>query len=452
MAFLQLLIFGIGGRDSGEAMLMLLLVAVVTQAVFYELGYIAHFSFLPEVGKGDDKLVSEVSSKYYVLLNSFQVLCVFVAQGANILANMIGGDTTKTDTEGEVIPSYDEFDSVVFALTFTVFTCWLYTYLGLKKIAPRPAAETLENKPSNILTAGFKRSFKTIKMIYFTYPQVLVFLGGFMTVMATLSAIVSLITVYLNKQLGIAPSFIPFIILMSVITTVPGSMLGNKLKHRLPIRKLMIIISMSWFFLAAIQPFVLQGREKTAEELLDDISDTTDSGVVTTPYFDRVNCSSIGSDGLEIDVDIPRTYSFIELALAFLFSALTGLLIGISYPVAASFYSMIIPGGQEAEFFGVRTFLLKVAAFAPPAIYTAINESTGRLDIAFGALAPFFLVGAICFYMVDMEKAQADVLDTLHLRRADDKRVVDALDVDHQSLKVAKEQESLAIKSPSFKL
>jgi MFS-type transporter involved in bile tolerance (Atg22 family) len=455
MAFAQLLVFAIGGRDSGEFALLILLVSVVFQAVFYELGYIVHFSFLPEVGKGDDKLVSEISSKYYVLLNTFQVLCIFVAQGANIVFNMVGGKTTNTDSEGEIIPSFDEFDSVVFALAFTVFNCWLFTFLGLRRIEARPAAETLDRPSRNILTAGFKRSFMTIKKIYVTYPQVLVFLGGFMTVMATLSALVSLTTVYLNKQLGISPSLIPFIVLFSVIMSVPGSVLGNKLKHKLPIRRFMILISLAWFVLAASQPLLLRGREKTPEELLVEVVDTTDvNTIITTPYSTPLNCSALGlgGDGEEGEIDIARTYETYELIGAFFASAMTGVLIGLAYPVAAAFYSMIIPGGQEAEFFGVRTFLLKVAAFVPPIIFTTINEGTGRLDMAFGALSPFFAIGAFCFYMVDMEKAQADVLDTLHLRRADDKRIVDAVDTDTQSIRLAKEQEALAIQTPSFKL
>jgi MFS-type transporter involved in bile tolerance (Atg22 family) len=334
------------------------------------------------------------------------VLCVVFVQGATIAINSFLDDTGMSDTKGQVIPAFDEFDSALFALAFVIFNCALYTWLGLRRIKERPAPGTIAADKQNVLTAGFKRSWRTFKTVRSMYPQALVFLMGFICLFATLSTMVTLVTVYLQTQLGIPATAVGFILLLSAVATVPGAMLGNLLKTRVRIDKLMVYICLCWFVVTAVQPLLLQGAPIGEADNLGTQAPVGSDNVPLIPFSPALQCGGDNStDSDESSTD--RTYSAIEFGFSFLYAIMMGLLVGVAYPVAAALYSTIIPQKQAGEFFGLRVFMLKIAAFIPPAIFTAINEATGRLDIAYVALSPFYLVAAALFWSMNLEKGQA---------------------------------------------
>ena len=390
-ALLSLLMLVLFIFESSTTLLLFIALTLVLNATFYELSYIVHFSYLPEISKGNDHLTAVLSSKYYILLNAFQLLAVVLFTGIDIAL-------------GSAL-NLDEFKLAQIALFMVFFNCAVFSFLGLRKIKNRPAANTLqagheEGYKPNPLTSGFKRVFKTLKEVIYVYPQVLLFLIGFMFMMATVSAVASLSTVYFQLQLGIGSGLVSMVIGVALIMSIPGAAIGNVLKRKMNIKWVTVCIALLWAVVTLVAPFLLKGRAMTAEEIEEFLAES-DKEV-----------ASCKEQSL-------RTYSGVELIFSFIISSFIGIGIGSSYPVCAAFYSMIIPGGQEAEYFGLRTFLLKVGSILPPFVFYLVDDNTKRLDYAYLSLLTFYVIALVAFLCINLDKAVSDVSETLHLRRVD---------------------------------
>lgn len=118
---------------------------------------------------------------------------------------------------------------------------------------------------------------------------------------------------------------------------------------------------------------------------------------------------------------ITSKYEFYMLAVAI------GLVQGGIQALSRSFYSRLIPKGQNAEYFGFYNMLGKFAAIFGPALMgvvglltrrflmplspteaqiEAIGRTASRISIA--SVVILFIIGAILFYFVDEEKGRRE--------------------------------------------
>jgi hypothetical protein len=129
-------------------------------------------------------------------------------------------------------------------------------------------------------------------------------------------------------------------------------------------------------------------------------------------------CDSAVTTGKVETIQVAPGYVFFVTAF---FTALWGIGIGIFYPIGNVFYARLVPGGRESSFFGIKVTYSKILVWAPPLVFTAINEyeNGAYLRWAILVLVPFFFVSAVILAFVDVEKGEKQVESTIHLRRGE---------------------------------
>lgn len=78
--------------------------------------------------------------------------------------------------------------------------------------------------------------------------------------------------------------------------------------------------------------------------------------------------------------------------------------------LSRSLFSQMIPVGFEAEFFTVYEITDRGTAWLGPLVFGLVNQSTGSMHKALGALVGLFVVGLGFLVFVDPEKGQAEAL------------------------------------------
>jgi UMF1 family MFS transporter len=74
-----------------------------------------------------------------------------------------------------------------------------------------------------------------------------------------------------------------------------------------------------------------------------------------------------------------------------------GFCLGMYYPLTKAIYAMIIPRGQETELAGFYKYCSQVLSWAPPLVFTIINESGINLNWSGMSLNVFLSLGLVCF-------------------------------------------------------
>jgi len=75
-----------------------------------------------------------------------------------------------------------------------------------------------------------------------------------------------------------------------------------------------------------------------------------------------------------------------------------GFWIGQYYPLHKLIYSLIVPAGQEAELAGLWRYCTQILSWAPPLVFTLLNES--GIPLSWGGVSfNFFLVIGLTFFM-----------------------------------------------------
>ncbi|GBG31259.1 Autophagy-related protein 22 [Hondaea fermentalgiana] len=353
------------------------LVAFAFLLIFVSLCYdafqIVHNSYLPEIGHTEEERTL-YTSKMYVLLNSAQLTYALLAIG---LALVVGVSDNSI-----VAPQI----GVVVAIII-----WsLFAFPGMAFMQPRP------KKTSDILPAGFlgiPRVARMIMQCFRQYNQIGLYMIQYATGVTGASAVVSLASSYMLSIVGISSFGVQIVSGLTLIMTVPGALLTSRLSKKFgDLRRTNLFVLSYWFILILLVPFLLTGEvDPDPEASADDY------------------CSA------EEGSTYARTPTQIGSLMQYVFPIFWGLGIGAIFPVNVAFFAEIVPGSQESAFFGLRTFASKIFAFFPPLLYTLINESAEEENKKFAifAVLPFFLIGLIATYLFDMEKAKAEIADTL---------------------------------------
>uniref|UniRef100_A0A7S2RAT6 Uncharacterized protein n=1 Tax=Mucochytrium quahogii TaxID=96639 RepID=A0A7S2RAT6_9STRA len=185
--------------------------------------------------------------------------------------------------------------------------------------------------------------------------------------------------------------------------SVPGSLLTSWAvkKYNLKIVYIFILVVFGMSFLIA--PFLLPADTVALED--------TDNSTVVTQYG---NCNTQTIDaGGETKQVAPDHVLYVAIICVMIW----GLGIGSVYVAYTAFYALLIPGGKEASYYGIKVTFGKVLTWLGPLLFTVINENTDKLQYTLALLGPFFLIAAVVTYFVDVDRGIADVSDTLHRRR-----------------------------------
>lgn len=100
------------------------------------------------------------------------------------------------------------------------------------------------------------------------------------------------------------------------------------------------------------------------------------------------------------------------------FGACIGFGNGVAYPAQRVLFTLLIPGGCEAEMWGIYSFAGAVLVWVPPLVFTLINELAG-MRFALWSLCVLYAAGIPRGAAVDLDKARADVASTLGARHYD---------------------------------
>ena len=92
----------------------------------------------------------------------------------------------------------------------------------------------------------------------------------------------------------------------------------------------------------------------------------------------------------------------------FVMAALVGLIMGGSQALSRSLYSLMIPKGNEAEYYGLYEISDKGTSWAAPLIFGLMLQWTKDYRLSILSLIVFFIAGLAVLTRVNVEKAAED--------------------------------------------
>jgi MFS-type transporter involved in bile tolerance (Atg22 family) len=245
------------------------------------------------------------------------------------------------------------------------------------------------------------------------YPQIIKYLIAWGLYICGANAFVGLATVYMLDELGIGGFQATVLIATVLIFTVPGALLTGRLRRVAGnLKRANCIVVFAWLVVICTVPLLLQGEPTTTlkDKYNVSIVKEEDSLGPDCAADDAFDLSELSDD--EKFTRAPKAFTSLVIWVE---AVIWGLLIGLIYPLNTALMAEIIPGGNEAAWFGVKVFASKALSWAPPLLYTAVNELKDS-KTAILVMIPFVLFGFILSLTLDLDKARDDIRDTMHLR------------------------------------
>lgn len=367
-----------------DTVLLLLCLTIVLQVAAYEMTALLTGGYSAELTQ-DLALQSHYVAKSYMLLNVMQVATVIVVFGMQV---MLGLATLQAGTYGAFATG------LLTLIWFVPGSFWI----GHRK----EVSSEMDKR-----CCGLRHTGTVITDITRQYSELNKFLIAWCTSSAAMSSITTLATSYLTFHLGFGSLVTP-LLGCALIFTVPGSWLAKPAVRKLGVKKALILINVAFGISFIVAPILLTAE---ATPLPPGVN-----GTVLTQYG-FCDTSSVDKDKQKKETQ--QIANAGVLYITAFFTAIWGIGIGIFYPVGNVWYARMVPGGRESSFFGIKVTYSKILVWAPPLVFTAINEyeNGAYLRWAILVLTPFFFVSAIILYFVDMEKGEKQVESTIHLRR-----------------------------------
>jgi UMF1 family MFS transporter len=231
----------------------------------------------------------------------------------------------------------------------------LFTLIPLFSLKSRRAARRL-GAGENYLTAGFRQLAHTFRDMR-NYPQTLLFLAGYLLYNDGIQAVIALASVFGVQELGIPEEYLIVTILMIQFVAFGGALAFGRLARRIGVKRAITLSLVIW------------------------------SGVVIFSYF------------------MPAG----NVPLFFGLGAVIALVLGGSQALSRSVFSLMIPKGQEAEYFSLYEVGERGTSWLAPLFFGLALQFTGSYRVAIISLIVFFIAGLLVFLRVDIRKAAADV-------------------------------------------
>ena len=361
-----------------DELLVILLIIFLTQTVIYELSALMATSYSPELTLDEVKQAGYIADSFAVN-NGSQLVLVLVLTGISLAAGL------------------NAFESGLAGAFICAAWCSSLALYGFPKLgARREVNKNLDSRCFGVVHLG-----QTVWSGFTKYPDIMKFLVSWMLVAAAVSSSVALATTYFQFHMGFSSLEIQVLLGTALVLSVPGSVLSRVWvkSFGVPVKKLYIIVSSLYALSFLVAPFLLTSTPIQAT------GNTTFSqfGKCPFPLNNSVVAVEPGPGGLYISGG---------------FVVLWGLLLGHIYPLNIAIYSLLIPGGEESSWFGIKVTFSKVLTWLPPLAFTTINE-IGSLQFAIMPVGAMFAIGAFVAFFIDMDQGMIAVKDTLHLRKGE---------------------------------
>jgi UMF1 family MFS transporter len=99
-------------------------------------------------------------------------------------------------------------------------------------------------------------------------------------------------------------------------------------------------------------------------------------------------------------------YGLLQTKLQFfILGAVIAIVLGGSQALSRSVYSLMIPKGQEAEYFSLYEVSDKGTSWLAPLVFGLVRQFTGSYRLAILSLVVFFIAGLAVLSRVDVRKA-----------------------------------------------
>jgi UMF1 family MFS transporter len=218
---------------------------------------------------------------------------------------------------------------------------------------------TLRNRPASagehrgaVLTDGFRQLWQTLRHLK-SYPLTLFFLIAFLVYNDGIQTVITMASVYADKQLGLDQDVQVQTILMVQFLAFGGALLLGRLARSFGAWKVVLASLVLWTVVCVIAYFLPPGQP--------------------VPFM--------------------------------LLGALLGIVLGGSQALSRSLFSQLIPKGKEGEYFGLYEISDKGTSWLGPLLFGLAYQATGRYDVAIISLITFFVIGFVALLAIPMRRA-----------------------------------------------
>jgi UMF1 family MFS transporter len=232
---------------------------------------------------------------------------------------------------------------------WAIFT--IIPLLTLRVRAPAKALPTGER----VLTVGFKQLGHTFSQMR-RYPQTITFLAAYLLYNDGIQAVIALASVFGAEELKIEQSYLIVTILMVQFVAFAGALFFGWMAKRVGSKRAIMISLVIWV------------------------------GAVIFSYF------------------MPAQ----SVPLFFVLGAIIAVVLGGSQALSRSVFSLMIPAGQEAEYFSLYEVSERGTSWLAPLLFGLALQFTGSYRIAIVSLMIFFIVGLAILTRVDIRRAAVE--------------------------------------------
>jgi UMF1 family MFS transporter len=227
----------------------------------------------------------------------------------------------------------------------------IFTLIPLFSLKRRRPQQPLP-RGANFLTVGFRQLAHTFGEMR-RYPQTLLFLAAYLLYNDGIQAVIALSTQFGTEELGLEQSVLIPAILMVQFLAFGGALLFGWLARLLGTKRAILLSLVIWTL------------------------------VVTYAYF--------------MPAGVPAQF--------FLLAGCIALVLGGTQALSRSVFSLMIPRGQEAEYFSLYEISERGTSWLAPLLFGLAYQNTGSYRIAIVSLIIFFIAGFILLTRVSIRRA-----------------------------------------------
>lgn len=229
----------------------------------------------------------------------------------------------------------------------------LFSLIPLATLVSRRAVRPLPSG-QRYLTIGFKQLRRTV-VSGRRYPHTLLFLLAYLLYNDGIQTVIALTSQFGQEELGLPIATLTLAILMVQFVAMGGSLLFNAIAAAIGNMRAIALSLLVWI------------------------------GTVT------------------------YAYAFLQTSGEFfVLAAVIAIVLGGSQALSRSVYSLMIPPGQEAEYFSLYEVSERGTSWLGPLLFGLALQFTGSYRIAILSLTVFFVLGLVLLLRVDLRRAVAE--------------------------------------------
>lgn len=293
---------------------------------------VVYNSFLPQLAGPDER--DSVSSVGWALGYVGGGLLLLL----NLLVIIIGGD------------GVDKAEVARWSIVSAGVWWAGFTTLPLLRLRDRPAVAG--EARGSVLTDGFRQLWHTLRELK-SYPLSLFFLIAFLIYNDGIQTVITMASVYADKQLGLGQDVQLQTILLVQFLAFGGAMGLGRLARRFGAWKTVLASLVLWTVVLVIAYFLPAGEP--------------------VPFL--------------------------------LLGLLLGIVLGGSQALSRSLFSQLIPHGKEAEYFGIYEISDKGTSWLGPLLFGLAYQVSGDYRFAIISLITFFVIGFVALAAIPMRRA-----------------------------------------------